>query len=321
MPHHVNEKVWLIGAGPMAIEYAKVLQAENIAFDVIGRGAISAACFTEKTGVPVRQGGLQSWLDRGIRRPEKAIVAVNVEELAETTVLLLTNGVKRILVEKPAGTTLEEITHVANETKKQRAKVYVAYNRRFYASTLKAQRIIAEDGGTTSFAFEFTEWSHQIANLDKDARVKRNWFLANSTHVVDLAFYLGGIPKKISCYQSGGLSWHPSASIFTGAGSTTTGALFSYHANWEAPGRWKVEILTRKHRLIFCPLEKLQVQEIGSTAIEDVKLENELDLEFKPGLFLQVKAFLTGKNGDRLVTIASQKDMAEKVFSKMALKE
>ena len=82
-----------------------------------------------------------------------------------------------------------------------------------------------------------------------------------------------------------------------------------------------MEILTRKHRLIFCPLEKLQVQEIGSTAIEDVKLENELDLEFKPGLFLQVKAFLTGKNGDRLVTIESQKDMAEKVFSKMALKE
>jgi len=320
MSHNMNGRTWLIGAGTMAIEYAKVLQAQNVSYDVIGRGAKSAAIFTEKTGIPVRQGGLQSWLNRGAR-PEKAIVAVSVEELAEATKLLMKNGVKRILVEKPAGTTLEEITQVASEAENQRAEVYVAYNRRFFASTIKAQSIIAEDRGVTSFAFEFTEWSHQIVDLDKDPRVKKNWFLANSTHVVDLAFYLGGIPKEICCYQSGCLKWHPSASVFAGAGITERGALFSYHANWEAPGRWKVEILTREHRLIFCPLEKLQVQEIGSTAIEDVKLENELDLKFKPGLFLQVKAFLTGKNGDRLVTIASQKDMAEKVFSKMAPRE
>ena len=317
MSHHMNSKTWLIGAGPMAIEYAKVLQAQNASFDVIGRGAKSAAIFTEKTGIPVWQGGLQSWLNRGAR-PKEAIVVVSVEELAEATILLIRNGVKRILVEKPAGTTLEEIAQVASEAKKQRVEVYVAYNRRFYASTLKAQSIIAEDGGATSFTFEFTEWSHQIVDLEKDPRVKRNWFLANSTHVADLAFYLGGVPKKICCYQSGGLRWHPSASVFAGAGVTKGGVLFSYHANWEAPGRWKVEILTRKHRLIFCPLEKLQVQEIGSIAIEDMKLENELDLKFKPGLFLQVEAFLTGKNSDRLATIASHKDMANRFFSKIA---
>ena len=111
------------------------------------------------------------------------------------------NGVKRILVEKPAGTTLEEVAQVASEAENQRAEVYVAYNRRFFASTIKAQSIIAEDRGVTSFAFEFTEWSHQIVDLEKDPRVKKNWFLANSTHVVDLAFYLGGIPKRFAAIR------------------------------------------------------------------------------------------------------------------------
>jgi predicted dehydrogenase len=314
MPHHVKDKVWLVGAGLMATEYAKVLKAQNVLFEVIGRGSRSATLFTEKTGVPVSVGGLKSWLDRSPELPEAAIVAVNVEELAETTLLLVNSGARHILVEKPAGLNLKEINQVAAEAEKQKARIYVAYNRRFYASTLKAQQIISEDGGVTSFTFEFTEWSNQVASLEKDPRVKENWFLANSTHVVDLAFYLGGFPEKMSCYKTGSLTWHPSASVFAGAGVTASGALFSYHANWEAPGRWSVEVLTRKHRLVFRPLEKLQIQTLDSLVFEDVRLENDLDVRFKPGLHLQVEAFLTGKNSEKLATIASHRELTEKVF-------
>jgi hypothetical protein len=32
--------------------------------------------------------------------------------------------------------------------------------------------------------------------------------------------------------------------VFAGAGVADNDALFSYHANWAAPGRWCVEILT-----------------------------------------------------------------------------
>jgi predicted dehydrogenase len=313
----LNANVWLIGAGEMAIDYAKVLQAQNVAFDVCGRGAKSAKNFNEKTGVPVHQGGLQSWLDRGPSVPSAAIVAVNVEQLAETTLSLLRYGVRRVLVEQTAGLDLEDINLVANEAGKKAAEVYVAYNRRFYASVLEAQEMIASDGGVISFTFEFTEWSHVIAGLDTNPRVKEHWFLANSTHVIDLAFYLGGRPKELISYTTGGLSWHPSASVFTGAGITEKGALFSYHANWESPGRWGVEILTRKHRFIFRPLEKLQVQRLGSVVIEEVKVDDELDQKYKPGLFLQVKAFVTGKNSEKLDLITSHRDLASECFSKI----
>ena len=50
---------------------------------------------------------------------------------------------------------------------------------------------------------------------------------------------------------------------FSGAGISISGALFSYQANWQSAGRWSVEILTKKNRLILCPLEELKVQKRG----------------------------------------------------------
>lgn len=293
MSDHLKEKnIWLIGAGYMAIEYAKVLQEMNVPFKVVGRGIKSAMNFEKKTGLAVQTGEDNNFLKQTKELPFAAIVAVSVEQLATVTLLLLKKGIKRILVEKPAGLNLEELEELNHETKKQKANIFVAYNRRFYTSTLKAKEIINKDGGVTSFNFDFTEWSHIIKDEKIPDIVKKQWFLANSTHVVDLAFFLGGMPKEIKCYTTGGLSWHPSASIFCGAGVTEQGSLFSYHSNWEAPGRWGVEIFIRKHKLILRPLEDLYIQKIGSLISEKVIFDDSLDHEFKPGLYKQVESFI-----------------------------
>lgn len=299
----MKNKLWLIGAGTMSVDYIKVLHALDVPFEVIGRGERSARECTRETGLPVLCGGIDAYVCDGAELPETAIVAVGVEELAHVTKSLLRSGIKKILVEKPGGVDHDEIRSVWEETEKCRANVYVAYNRRFYSSVRKAREIIRDDGGPTSFNFEFTEWSHQIVDLEKAPGIKENWLLANSSHVIDLAFFLGGKPKTMTCYKAGALDWHPSGSIYAGAGISERGALFSYQANWEAPGRWGVEILTRKHRLIFRPLEKLQIQNIGSVAIQEVSLDDDLDSRFKPGLYLQVQAFLNGNYPD-LISIA-----------------
>ena len=296
----MTNKLWLIGAGEMSVDYIKVLNALNVEYEVISRGEGSAQECTWKTGVPVMCGGVDAYLGDCAELPGSAIVAVGVEELANVTRSLLRSGVKKLLVEKPGGIDRDEILSVCEETKKCGGDVYIAYNRRFYASVRKAQEIIRDDGGVTSFSFEFTEWSHQIADLEKAPGIKENWLLANSSHVIDLAFFLGGKPKTMSCYKTGGLDWHPSGSIYAGAGVSVNGALFSYQANWEAPGRWGVEILTKKHRLIFRPLEKLQLQKIGSVNIEEVPIDDDLDCTFKPGLFLQTKTFIEGGESNML---------------------
>ncbi len=300
------KNVWLVGAGLMAQDYIKVLEALNSDFIVIGRGEEAAQKCEEATGCSVIVGGLSGFLNKNPENPSHVIVSVGVEKLYETTKELLNYGVKNILVEKPGGLEQKEFEDLVQLTIKNKANVYVAYNRRFYASVLKAQDIIEEDAGVTSFNFEFTEWGHVIAPIKKAEGVKEKWFLGNSTHVVDLAFFLGGKPKDICSFTNGNLDWHPTSSVFSGAGKSDKNALFSYHANWESAGRWSVEVLTREHKLILRPMEKLQIQKRG-TIVQDFveEIDYTLDDRYKPGLYLQTKNFLEGTTKD-LCTIEDQ---------------
>jgi len=287
-----NKYVWLIGSGGMAVDYAKVLSSLGVTTTVIGRGSESAKIFTEKVELPVVVGGLDAYIQTKPEIPSSAIVAVGVEALASTLRSLLDYGVLHILVEKPGVLTKDELVKMTTLAKANSARVQIAYNRRFYASTLRALELIEEDGSVESMHFEFTEWGHEIRDLKKAEGVKDSWFLANSTHVVDLAFYLGGAPSEINTFTSGSLDWHPSSAVFAGAGRTHTGAVFSYQANWDAPGRWGVEVITSNHRIIFRPMESLQIMRKGSVKIEPVELDDRLDREFKPGLFEQTRRFL-----------------------------
>lgn len=301
-----NLNVLLIGAGNMGKEYGKVLNDLGVSYCVVCRSDESASKFDEELGVMPTSGGLENYLKQVNEIPDAAIVAVNVEFLSSTVIELLDQGIKEILVEKPAGLNREEISRVYEVSEKRDANVYVAYNRRFYASTKKALEIIKEDGGVSSFNFEFTEWAFQIEKTSHAPEVKEEWLLANSTHVIDLAFFLGGYPKEMCSFNSGSLDWHRRASKYVGAGLTDKGIPFSYQANWDAPGRWAVEILTDEHRLYFKPMEKLAIQNKGSVVVEDVEIDDQLDIDFKPGLYKQVEAFLYDKNDDKLLTIGEQ---------------
>ena len=300
--------LWLVGTGSMALDYANVLKALNVHFEVIGRGENSATAFTSAIKMNVSTGGIGIALNTR-PAPEIAIVAVGVEQLASVTTQLIESGTKSILLEKPGGLNLEQISKLNDLSSVNKTEVWIAYNRRFYASVLKAEEMIAFDGGVISVQFEFTEWSHLIRELPMDAEVKEHLFLANSTHVVDLVFHLSGIPQNWKCWQLGKIEWHPTAARFCGAGITNSGVLFSYLADWEAPGRWGIEILTSAQRLIFRPMEELKVIPLGSVKMESVELDDTLDKKFKPGLFLQTDAFLKGET-DRLCSLKQQMEHA-----------
>lgn len=288
--------IWLIGAGGMSVDYVKVLKAQNEDFIVIGRGRDSAERFEKLAEQTVIQGGVDSFLKTTPELPKAVIISVGVEELYNSAMLVLDYGVKNILIEKPGGISTYEIKNLKERSDNAHANIYIAYNRRFFSSVLKALEMINLDGGVTSFNFELTEWSHVIGTLDKKPEVLATWFLGNTTHVVDLAFFLGGKPDNMSCFTSGGLDWHPNSSIFSGAGITTDGALFNYAANWESAGRWSVEMLTNKNKYILRPMESLQVQKRGTIGSITVDIDDRLDKDFKPGLYRQVSAFLDGDN-------------------------
>lgn len=301
-------KIWLVGSGGMAIDYAKVLSGMGVDYEVIGRGDNSAATFEATVGCKVRRGGLMANLE-AITDPEKscAIVCVGSEALSLAAIQLLNHGFKRILVEKPAGLSLVELSELNARASESGASVFVAYNRRFYSSVRHLRKLINEDGGVTSLNYEFTEWAHQIEPLVKAPGVKERWLLGNSTHVIDLAIFLAGSPIEFECRRSGGFSWHPSGSVFVGSGLTNSGALFSYQANWAAPGRWGIELCTSRYRFILRPLETLQVIEKGSIAVQSIAVEDsDIDKKFKPGLFRQVEAFINDSSSEFLCPIEDQ---------------
>jgi predicted dehydrogenase len=303
----MNDQIYIIGAGPMAIDYAKILKSMGKKFTAIGRSEASSQKFTAETQAPCISGGFDKWFSQQTTMPKQVIVAVSEENLGQVTKQLIEKNVPQILVEKPGAATYEEIDQLLAAAQKSTSKVFVGYNRRFYASVQMAKKQIQEDGGVQSFFFEFTEWGHVIRNKVCPPLVKEEWLWHNSTHVMDLAFYLGGFPQRMAAFKAGTLDWHPRGAKYSGAGQTKDGATFSYMANWAAPGRWVVEVLTSQRRFIFKPLEKLQVQKIGSVAVEEFPIENQADLDFKPGLYKQVEAFLQGRERD-LVTLAQQKE-------------
>ncbi len=261
------------------------------------------------------EGGLDLFLKTKPEIPQSVIVAVNVDNLASTTLSLMEYGVKSIFCEKPGFNNPIELNEVVKMSIKTGAQVFYAYNRRFYASVLKAEEIIKEDGGLISMNFEFTEWGHVIATHNFPKGILNNWFYANSTHVIDLAFYIGGSPIEMSCFTAGQSSWHK-PNIFYGAGRTDKNVLFGYQANWDAPGRWAVELLTSQHRIYLKPMEQLQLQDKGSVKVYPVEIDDHLDKEFKPGFYLETKVFLEGDT-ERLCSLEQQQQHVINIYNKI----
>ena len=312
------QKILIIGTGPMAIEYTKVLISMNKEFIVVGRGFKSAELFKKQTGITPKTGGLDVYLKTNkINKNTLAIIATGTEKLMSIIHQLINSGIEKILVEKPAALSIDELLENEQYLKPYENSIFIAYNRRFYASVIEAEKLIIEDGGLQSMHFEFTEWAHTIEPLKKAEGVKENWFFANSTHVVDLAFFIAGKPKVLKAFSKPGkLDWHDKTN-FVGAGETEKGVLFSYISNWESAGRWGMELLTENRRIYLKPMENLHVQQKGSVQVSEHEIDLSLDHNFKPGLYKQVDAFISGNNKIRLISMKNHIYHSKYVYSQI----
>jgi predicted dehydrogenase len=286
-------KVLVVGAGIIAAEYCKAIIKSGHEPVVVTRGSAKASELrTSFPGITIVEGGIKAYL-KDNEALDTAIVAAPIDYLVDITTLLLNKGSKKLLVEKPLSYRVKEVKLLAVLAKEKSASVHIAYNRRSYSSVIQAREMIIEDGGATSLFFDFTEAIFRVNPQLYSQQTLEHWGLANSTHVIDTAFYLAGKPVKQGCNVTGNaISWHPSGSIFSGHGTTENGGLFAYHANWGAPGRWKVEVQTSQRKILLAPMEELAVQKAGSFAIEKVPAATTDDTDCKPGFLKQVKRLL-----------------------------
>ena len=284
--------VWLIGPGNIGIDYAKVLKEFDLRLVVIGRGKTSAKQFEEATNLSVVTGGVGAYLKTKPDIPACAIVAVQEHRLSSVATQLMQFGIRQILLEKPGALSCRKLQELIELKKQYNTQIMIAYNRRFYQSVVACREMIKRIKTEIHVHFEFTEWIHKI-NFDRYTKEELSrWFLCNSSHVVDLFFFLFGKPKTLHANIAGSLDWHPSGSIFSGSGVTENNIQFTYHAHWGAAGRWGLDISIPDKKLILKPLERLYIQKKGQLELEEFCRDYSLDDKFKPGLFNQVKAFL-----------------------------
>ena len=176
--------------------------------------------------------------------------------------------------------------------------------------------MIEADGGVTSYEFNFTEWTNTFSSHSAGPHL----FVANSSHVIDLAFFLGGFPSRLNVHSAGlgEVEFFPGPSRWTGSGESDNGALFSYQADWTAPGRWSVTAYTRKNKIVLCPLEKAQGHPHQTVSVQQFdSVDYSLDKNFKPGLYSMVDDFLSRSSKILAPTIQDHHKHMKDVFEVM----
>ena len=315
-----NNKVLIIGPGSMGYEYYKCLKNLKYEVHVIGRTENSFKRFKSDSDV-FRYKSIEAFLKvNDVKDFKLSIISVSVEALMHSSIQAIKSGIKRILIEKPAGLYKSDISKLKTLAEKKKTQIYIAYNRRYYGSVQEALNIIKNDGGALSCHFDFTEWEKSVLSSGLDDKVLKRWFFANSTHIIDTIFFLIGTPKEISFHGRKLLDWHSGNSIMAGSGISSNKVLFSFHSNWNSAGRWSMDISTSQHKIIFCPIEDLKIMKKNSIVIHELPRDED-DINFKPGLFKQVKDLMKKKPEFACSLIEHSKnwDIYEDMFNRRKL--
>jgi predicted dehydrogenase len=159
----------VVGAGYMTDEYLKVLKFKNIQTSVVGRSKENVSKIQKKYNIEAYCGGIEAFQFK--IEYTHAIVAASIQNLFVVTCFLIKNGVKNILVEKPACLTKSELKIIYDLTVSYNTTLFIAYNRRFYSSIDTLKNLTIEEGGIENINFyrpqESMRQQHNVAPLQQ----------------------------------------------------------------------------------------------------------------------------------------------------------
>lgn len=310
--------VAIVGAGYMAKEHIrafKALPGVSIA-GIFSRTTNRAESVAQEFSIPLVAQSLDELYQK--TKAQLLVLAVNAEYVADM-IVQSTKHPWAILAEKPVGLSYEEYTLTAQRVTEKKSQVFVAVNRRFYASTLAVLNGLKVIPDTTPRFIEVFDQQEpaKLLTMGKTAREVEKIMYANGIHLMDFfsIFSRGSIASVTPVFP-----WKSPAPLAVAAAVTfTSGDYGMYHAIWDAPAPWGVAVTTAEKRWELRPLEKAFYQEKGSRSRIEVP-EDELDIQFKPGLYRQaqeaVKAAL-GKtsNSVPLSSLDNTMNIIEQIYT------
>jgi predicted dehydrogenase len=193
-----------------------------------------------------------------------------------------------LFIEKPPGLTPDLTFKLSALAQEYNLINMVGYNRRYYSIFHKGMAKIREHGPLLGVSVEGHERMRRVREAKVPPHIIEAWLYANSTHTIDLLRFFGGEVKELSSF--GYKLKEPLGDQFVASMKMSSGALGQYQAFWYSPGGWKVDLYGDGVTVEFKPLEKGQWTDADFKTHEI--LPDEIDVQFKPGFYAQMRAFI-----------------------------
>ena len=268
-----NNKVLIIGSGNIGQEYLKIFLELGMNVSILNRS--KKISIQDKRAVVI-EGDIFNLSISDLKDFSYFVVAVQPRKTFEIVTYLLKNTDSNILVEKPIALSSQEVCLLDEKIFNER--IYVAFNRRNFKSTVLIKEMLAKSK-LLSANISVTELSDRIVGhpdeIDK-------WGICNTIHMFDLVFYLIGLPVNYEIYRKeiGGIDFIQ---------------LFSFDEDHSlsivsgGAGNWGAEFITVDKKFIMKPIETLKVQNINSVNFTEISLEQD---QYKAGFLQQSKQFI-----------------------------
>jgi len=283
-------KVAVIGAGYMAQEHIKVFLSIN-EIEVVGihsRTMSKAQSLAVQFNIPFVAEKITDLYEK--TKADLLIIAVS--EMSVYSVAAQAFQFPWLsLIEKPAGYNFENTLLIKELAVRNRSRVFVSFNRRFYNSTrLVLDEIKQVEGQRLIQVYD----QEEPLLLDRPSEVHQNWMYCNSIHVIDYLKILGrGEITQVTPI----VKWTPKSPRFVVAKiEYSSGDIGIYTAVWNAPGPWAATVTTQSKYWELRPLENASVQPRGSRKLEPLP-DHPWDKDFKPGLRIQAEEVLKALQG------------------------
>ena len=198
-----------------------------------------------------------------------------------------------ILVEKPAGITLDESKTLLdiNNSRLEKNSVWVGMNRRMLPSTLLAKRELKKHRHIQTSPIQVRVTDQQdtaSAQLFGHPEIViRNWHFANSIHLVDLAnSFLKHTPTVETVFKNK----FEDGEIVAAKLKNDIGEMIQYEAYWNVPAPWSLEVITKAGWIQQSPIEQLRTLFERHEFYDLSQTEFSEPLDLKPGFYNQALA-------------------------------
>ena len=292
----------LVGVGPMAAQHVDALR------DVGGLRVVSCVSRTkEKADAFARDHGIAEGrtYEQLIRRPQADALWISVSASAMAPVAHELNALQLpMFLEKPVGLSVEESRAARDFIT---VPHMVGLNRRYYEIIAQGLDLIRQHGGVRGIEVHMPEDVRpHIERIGE--RMARQWQFANSIHLIDLFRFCGGEVGDVLINNTVKGVDDRSYNALLRFESGATGV---YHAQWYAPGGWRLAIYAAEISIVFQPIEQAVVSKRGQAPFQLATTGP--DSRHKPGLHGQAQAFANYVAGASRDTSAA--DLADYVRS------